>query len=371
MEPGRRRAWVALGLLLAAHPSLKRRLKPGSSNDEEGFDGSEESLDKALALLPPGTGDIFRGDFREWADKQIFAAGNTGVAIVTWEDATYPPLLRRLPDPPPSLYVKGALASMDRGSVAVVGSRRASLYGTRVAEELGGELAAWGVTVVSGAARGIDSAAHRGSLACGGPTVGVLGTGIDVVYPKENAALLDRISRCGALVTEYPMEAPPLAQHFPVRNRIIAGLSHAVVVVEAARDSGSLITARLAADELGLPVGVVPGPITSQTSQGCNDMIYDGAVPVRDVQDILDLLPDGARRRAHGLPVEDASDAAEGLDPEVRRALDRLDTHVAQSADELAASLQLASGVLLGHLLELEVKGLAARLPGGMYIKKH
>ncbi len=371
--PRRRRSWVAIGLLLSAHPRLKGHFSP-----EKVLSGGliERGVppDLGAPFLRPEEGRaIFTGTFPEWADKEILASEKAGVAIVTYEDSTYPPHLRNLPDPPPFLYVRGELPVGDAG-VAVVGSRRATPYGIKVAGDLGRGLAQAGLVVVSGLARGIDTAAHRGALAGDGRTVGVLGSGIDVVYPKENRRLFDEVAAQGALVTEFPLGTPPLAHHFPVRNRVIAALSEAVVVVEAARDSGSLITARLAADDLGLPVAAVPGPVTSKTSMGCNDLLYDGATPVRGVQDAIDLLPPAAREAARtawrGRSGGAGAEVQLNLPAEAERVLGALSLETGRSLDDLSSSVRLAPGALLGHLLELEIRGLAARLPGGLFVRK-
>jgi len=378
MDPTRK-GWLCLGLLFWVSPRYKSHICLRSVRPEGLLAQSIEALGNTLSLQPREAGDIFTRNFPDWADKEIEAAGKYGVAIVTLEDAGYPGRLKNLPDPPPFLYVRGRIEPEDAAAVAVVGSRRATSYGLRVAERIGGGLAEAGLTVVSGMARGIDTAAHRGAMASGGRTIGVLGSGIDVVYPKENRRMFERVAESGALVSEFPFGAPPQAHHFPIRNRIISGLSSAVVVVEAARDSGSLITARLAADELGLPVCAVPGPITSPTSEGCNDLIYDGAPPVRYVQDVVEELPAPVRRlaeenRSRRAPSQVSGDrgtaAAARLKRETRRVLNHLRHDEPRGADDLAASMGVAVSVLLAHLLELEILGLAAQLPGGLYIRK-
>jgi len=369
----RRRSWVAIGLLLSIHPRFKSHFHPEKVLSGGRIDRGAAAEVEALFLRPGPDRAIFSGNFPDWADKEILASEKAGVAIVTYEDSGYPPRLRNLPDPPPFLYVKGELPTGD-ASAAVVGSRRASPYGLHVAGGLGRDLAAAGVTVVSGLARGIDAAAHRGALSDGGRTVGVLGSGIDVAYPRENRRLFDQTAGQGALVTEYPFGAPPRARHFPMRNRLIAALSSAVVVVEAARDSGSLITAMLAADELGLPVGAVPGPVTSKTSVGCNDLLYDGATPVRDVADIIDMLPPAARDEARSAWLLRGGRPGGGpgrLEPHLREVLGALSPDTGLTLDDLSSRVRLATGVLLGHLLELEIRGLASQLPGGLYVRKH
>ncbi|HEY7204042.1 MAG TPA: DNA-processing protein DprA [Methylomirabilota bacterium] len=207
------------------------------------------------------------------------------------EDAEYPALLRPVPTAPACLHVRGRLVAGDALAVALVGSRRATPYGLSVAETMAADLAARGVTIVSGLARGVDSAAHRGALRVGGRTIAVLGSGIDSVYPPENRGLAAEIARQGALVSQFPSGTPPLPQNFPTRNAVIAGLSLAVVVIEAAERSGSLITARLAA-ELGREVLAVPGRVTAPESHGANRLIQDGAALALGWEDVVAALPE-------------------------------------------------------------------------------
>src|SRR5437762_9206972 len=205
-------------------------------------------------------------------------------------DTAYPANLREIQTPPGRLYVRGTLTEDDALAVAIVGARAATPYGVAVAERLAADLAARGVTVVSGLARGIDSAAHRGALRVGGRTIAVLGSGADVIYPPENRRLAARIEEGGAVVSQFAPGTPPLAHHFPLRNRVIAGLSLGVVVVEAAERSGALITARLAA-EFGREVMAVPGPVTSPASRGAHALIRDGAALVESGEDVIAELP--------------------------------------------------------------------------------
>ena len=374
MTDSRLKAWVALGLALTAHPRLRRGRGLEGVDPEAIVRGEGCDPSGAPSLRPDWVKAIFSGGFPDWADKQIKASRRLGVGILTFEEGGYPQSLRRLPDPPPFLFVKGGLTPRDDGAVAVVGSRGATPYGLGVAQDLGRALALAGITVVSGLARGIDTAAQRGAIEAGGRTLGVLGCGIDVIYPKENRRMFAEVARTGALVSEHAFGAGPHARHFPARNRIIAGLSAAVVVVEATRWSGSLITARLAADEMGLPVCAVPGSITSRTSEGCNDLIFDGATPVRGVMDVLGTLPEDARERASAaltaaISGAAADQSAAGLDPAALRVLGALDRDQPRCVDELAVSVGLASGPLLGHLLELELRGLAVQHAGGRYLR--
>ncbi len=216
----------------------------------------------------------------------------TGIAAscITRDEASYPVNLREIPMPPERLWVRGRVETDDTLAIAIVGAREATPYGLGCAERLAADLAARGITVVSGLARGIDSAAHRGALEAGGRTVAVLGSGVDVIYPPENRRLASDIAARGAIVSQFAPGTPPLAGYFPVRNRVIAGLSLGVVVVEAAEKSGSLITAGLAG-ELGREVMAVPGPLTSLMSRGAHRLIQDGAALVQGWEDVVAQLP--------------------------------------------------------------------------------
>jgi DNA processing protein len=266
----------------------------------------------------------------------------------------YPQLLQHLSDPPIGLFVKGDVPA--GRAVAVVGSRRASSYGRQVARMLGEEMGRAGVTVVSGMAIGVDTAAHEGALSVKGPTVAVWGTGPDQVYPQENRKLADKIADHGALVTEYPPGTPPRRYHFPQRNRIISGLAHAVVIVEAAARSGALITARLALEE-GREVLAVPGSIFSELSLGPNALLRMGARPLLTPKDLLDELS--------------AADAGEGCDQEPPAGLLRfLARGEAVSIDELASRTSTAINDLLPELLELELTAKIERLDDGRYCRR-
>ena len=220
----------------------------------------------------------------------------TGARALGRADAEYPARLREIPDAPETLSVRGRLLEEDALAVSIVGSRRATFYGLEVAELLAADLAARGVTIVSGLARGIDAAAHRGALRVGGRTIAVLGSGLDVVYPPEHRRLADEIAARGAVVSQFAPRTPPLPQNFPVRNQVIAAMSLAVVVVEAAERSGSLITARLAA-ELGREVLAVPGRITAAESRGANRLLQDGAHVAMGWEDVAAVLPERWKAR--------------------------------------------------------------------------
>ncbi len=220
----------------------------------------------------------------EWA-----LALKAGVQIVTWNDPNYPENLHQIEAPPPVLYLRGELCDEDRWAVAVVGTRRASVYGREVANTVARELAANGVTIISGLALGIDTVAHKAALLAGGRTLAVLGSGVDQLYPPENRGLAQMIAEHGAVVSEYALGTRPEAGNFPPRNRIISGLSKGVVIVEAGRRSGALITAHFAADQ-GRDVFAVPGNILHPGSAGCNGLIQQGAMPLLSVDDVLEQL---------------------------------------------------------------------------------
>ncbi|MFP4387942.1 MAG: DNA-processing protein DprA [Desulfococcaceae bacterium] len=287
--------------------------------------------------------------------------------VLTLADPAYPPALREIPDPPPFLYVHGQLNPSDR-AVALVGSRHPSPYGLRTARSLAAALSRHDVTVVSGMARGIDTAAHQGTLDAGGRTVAVLGSGLDKPYPPESRPLLDRIAASGAVVSEFALQAGPEAHHFPIRNRVISGLSLGTVVVEAAVRSGALITARLAAEQ-GREVFAVPGPIHSGRSAGAHRLPKDGARLVEGVDDILEELSAHLEATSSNpkRSVEPVSPPPD-LDPDAARlflALGEDPVHI----DELVRALSLDPARLMGLLLELELRGLVAQLPGKRFLR--
>ncbi|MEW6573041.1 MAG: DNA-processing protein DprA [Bacillota bacterium] len=281
-----------------------------------------------------------------------------GVGFVTLIDDDYPALLREIFDPPAALFFRGELRPAET-AVAVVGTRRCSNYGRSVAERLGRELAEAGVAVVSGLARGIDAAAHRGTLAAGGRTVAVLGTGLDVCYPSENQRLMEEIAVKGAVVSEFPLGMHGHPWQFPVRNRIIAGLSRAVVVVEAGERSGALITADLALEQ-GREVMAVPGNVTSPASRGPNNLLRMGARPVTCAGDILEGIGLGTLLgEIRGTP------ALNDLEAELLEMLGR----EMLSQENLIQRTGMPAHKVLAGLVYLELKGLIRSLPGGLYFR--
>lgn len=245
-----------------------------------------------LRLRPETIESIIKREFEPKAVEELENVKALGGDVLILDDGSYPPLLREIADPPMTLYVKGDWqACFDQPCVGVIGSRMCSTYGTNSSEMLARDLASRGLTIVSGLARGIDAAAHKGALAGGGRTIAVLGTGIDNVYPRENTGLVREIlANGGAVVSQFPLGTPPLKDNFPYRNRIISGLSYGVLIVEASERSGSLITARLAMEQ-NREVMAVPGNITSGNSYGTNYLIKSGAKLVQQWQDVVAELP--------------------------------------------------------------------------------
>ncbi len=294
-------------------------------------------------------------------DAEMARLDKEGIGYITYHEPSYPEPLKDIFDPPPGLFYKGNLISQDNTAIALVGSRRPTHYGKSVAEKVAAELAESGLTVVSGLARGIDSSAHRGALKAGGRTIAVLGNGIDVVYPGENRALQDNISLSGAVISEYPLGSPPEAWHFPVRNRIISGLSRAIVVIEASERSGALITADCALEQ-GREVLAVPGNINSPVSKGTNRLIKQGACLFEKVEDIFEEIGLGSlfgKSEIKTKPLPKMNRDEENIY--------RLLIGNTYDLDVIIDQTGLSAQEALAALMFLEIKGLLRQLPGGLY----
>ncbi|HYS54122.1 MAG TPA: DNA-processing protein DprA [Thermoanaerobaculia bacterium] len=289
--------------------------------------------------------------------RQVDAIRAAAVAIV---DGQYPALLREMVDPPFALFYRGDLSLLQRPMVAMVGSRRASAYGMNAAAHLARQLVSAGVVIVSGLARGIDAASHQAALEGGGKTVAVLGTGIDLVYPRSHSRLSRDIAEHGVVLTEFPPGTPPLAANFPIRNRVISGMTLGTVIVEATSRSGSLITARMAAEQ-GREVFAVPGSIFASGSEGTHRLIQYGAKLVHDANDILEELPGGLR-----LP--EATAPAEPESP-LREVLDAFSREEAMHIDMLASKLGRTVAHISEAVLQLELGGWLKALPGARYVR--
>jgi DNA processing protein len=317
-----------------------------------------EAASAVLAeLLSRRAGDhADAGTIRERAAAAIGRAAAQNIAAVPWSAVAYPAALATIVDPPLVLWMRGEAGALGQPSVAMVGSRAASPHGLAVAERLACDLATRGIVVVSGLARGVDSAAHRGALAGGGATIAVLGSGVDVTYPPEHAPLAREIERAGAVLSELVPGTPPLPLFFPLRNRIISGLVRAVVVIEAGDKSGSLITARLALDQ-GRDVLAVPGNVLSGRNRGAHALLRDGAKIVESADDILEELGIAQSGGRPGVPCPD--------DP----VLASLTHGEPADLDTIAERTGVTTARLLPRLLELELKGLVSRAGGGRFVR--
>lgn len=325
-----------------------------------------EASSKALSALPEIGNKLARAMKEQidekHAEEQLSQLDRHNAKLISILDDDYPEYLKRIYDPPPFLIIKGDLRPEDRLAVAIVGSRMSSEYGRQATELLVRGLVKQGLTIVSGLARGIDSIAHQAALADGGRTIGVLGCGLDVYYPPENKKLYENIARAGAVVTEFEFGARPEKFNFPARNRIISGLSRGVVVVEARKGSGALVTAQHAVDQ-NREVFAVPGNITSSPSQGANELLKQGAIPVTQAADILLALGvDPAVRAA-------AKERPRISLPEAEQLIyDTLSTQP-QLVDNLSNTVHRPIGEVLSLLLSLEMAGLVRQLPGKLFLR--
>ena len=331
---------------------------------------------KSALLRVRNIGDETAGAIANW-EKSVDLAGELkriaefGCHVLIQGDEHYPELLRQIYDPPPVLYVKGGLTAKDKNAVAMVGSRQTTHYGIETARKLAYQLAYVGVTVVSGGARGIDTAAHQGALSVKGRTVAVLGTGINLIFPPENADLFERISENGALITQFPFNRPADKQSFPIRNRIVAGMTLGTVVVEANTTSGALITANMAV-EAGRQVFAVPGRIDSPRSKGCHDLIKKGAKLCEGAEDILSefeyLFPTSNRPPSPG---ETGVLPALELSENEQKIYDAVKAEDETSIDEIIRASGLPSSAVSGVLLGLEMKRVVKQLPGKLFVRNN
>ncbi len=375
------RDWVALNMTLGIGPRAAAKLLERFGSAEAVYGATRAELEQ-LRLLPEAVDSIIARELQDKAEAEIENVKKLGADLLILDDGVYPSLLREIYDPPITLYVKGAWDQcLDQPCVAIVGSRRCSTYGQNAALMLARDLAQRGVTVVSGFARGIDAAAHRGALEGGGRTVAVLGTGIDQFYPRDHKKLADEIlERGGAVVTQFPLSTPPVSENFPYRNRIISGLSLGVVVVEAAENSGSLITARLAIEQ-NREVFAVPGNITSRNSFGTNYLIKGaGAKLVQQWQDIAAELPPqiaakllpppfGEKKKEKSL-ADQLALVPENLSGTEHAVFKLLSADNPAHIDALLDTTKLSISDLTAALLALEMRELVRALPGRCFVRK-
>ncbi|MEW5948957.1 MAG: DNA-processing protein DprA [Thermodesulfobacteriota bacterium] len=366
--------WMALHLIPGIGGVTYRQLIKVFGTPEEVFKAKETEL-TAIKGIRSATIEAIRNiASKERAAQELKLIRKYGVRILTFQDGAYPQNLANIYDAPALLYIKGNLSEADTFSVAVVGSRHATYYGQKAAEGLCRSLAGHGLTIVSGMARGIDTAAHLGALRGKGRTIAVLGSGLDIVYPEENKDLYHRIIENGAVISEYPLGTPPEPKNFPIRNRIISGLALGTVIVEATGKSGSLITANLALEQ-GREVFAVPGSINSLRSTGTHKLIKQGAKLVESAEDIVEELRPLKKFSPgpvlQGKKTTNCPPACIPRDilPEERDILALVEEYP-QHIDELVRRGNLVVQKVSSILLNLELKGLVQQLPGKLFVRK-
>ena len=358
-----REALVALNLLPDIGPVRVRNLLSRFGSAQAVLAATQADLSQVDKVGFKAANNIIRWRELIDLDGELRRIDQFGANIVTTDDSNYPALLRQIYDPPLVLYVRGTLRPEDAYAIAMVGTRQSTLYGRQTAERLARQLAASGVTVVSGGARGIDSASHEGALQSGGRTIAVLGTGLDIVYPAENVKLYQRIAEQGAVITQFPFGRKGDKQSFPIRNRIVAGMTQGTAVVEANRASGALITANFAT-EYGRTVYAVPGRVDSPRSAGCHDLIKDGAQLCESAEDVLTEF-------AH-------LQAIEPEEPEIpmptlshpEQHVFHVLTHEEMQQDEIIRRSELPAAQVSVILLQLEMKKLVQQHPGRLFTRE-
>jgi len=355
--------WIGLKAVPGIGNVTFRRLLEQFETPQAALSAPSAVLSRVRGVTPAIQEAITNGAWRDFAEAECLRLSASGARLVTFTSADYPKSLFEIPDPPPFLYVRGELRCHDT-AIAIVGSRRATAYGLQTTARLAESLASHGISVISGMARGVDTAAHKGALAANGRSIGVLGCGIDKVYPPENRKLFLEMAEKGGLVSEFPLGTLPLAENFPRRNRIISGLSQGVLVVEAAENSGSLITAQYALEH-GRDVFAVPGNISFSTSRGSNRLIKQGAKLVDCVEDILEELP-GFGMLTGGADRQPPTSRSFSLTPKeaaIYEVLARSPLHI----DDIISQTELTAGEVSSMLLHLELKGAITPLPGTHY----
>src|SRR2546426_12685727 len=373
--------WVALNMTPGIGPRAAVKLLERFGSAEAVFGATRAEVEQ-VRIPPEAVDSVIARDLHAKAESEIEQVRKLGGDILILDDGVYPSLLREIYDPPIVLYVKGAWSEcLDQPCIAIVGSRKCSTYGQNSALMLARELGQRGVTIISGLARGIDAAAHRGALEAGGRTVAVMGTGLDEIYPRDHRKLAQQIlDGGGALVSQFPLGVPPVSENFPYRNRVISGLSLGVLVVEAAENSGSLITARLAMEQ-NREVFAIPGNITSRTSFGTNYLIKGaGAKLVQQWQAVAAELPPQIAARLLPPPVgrkekekdlvDQLSLAPQDLSEKERTVFKLLSPDNPAHIDALVETSKLSVSQLTGTLLTLEMRELVRALPGKCFVRK-
>jgi DNA processing protein len=361
---------LALNMIDGIGPITIKRLLDAFGSAREILRTPADTLCRTTGIGPETARHIVKCAGSVDISDEMARIERLGLAILTLNDPSYPKPLKEIYDPPPVLYVKGVIEPEDAYSIAVVGARRCSHYGNATAERLSRQIVQHGFTVVSGLARGIDSAAHRGALHAHGRTIAVLGSGIDVIYPPENRPLAEKIAASGALVSEFPLGTTPQRGNFPLRNRIISGLSLGVLVVEAARKSGSLITVDLALQQ-GRSVFAVPGRIDSPASGGTHALLKEGAKLVESVEDICEEFPYLFQTGENRQPGADTSPPPRiKLSDDEQTVFDTLSGEET-SIDEITGACRLPASRVASALLTLELKRLVHQMPGKYFRRKN
>ncbi len=354
------RYWLGFNLVRGIGPMRLRMLLQAFGDVRSAWEAPEAALQE-ISLDRRALGNFLQVRKQVDLDEVLRRVEQVGATVYTWDSDDYPPLLRQITDAPPVLFVRGAVTPADEWAVALVGTRKATVYGREVAHRLAEELAANHVTVISGLARGIDSIAHKAALDAGGRTIAVMGTGVDYIYPAEHRQLAEAIVENGALVSDYPLGTHPESANFPARNRIISGLSLGIIVVEAGIKSGALITADFAADH-GREVFAVPGSILSPASAGCNRLLRDGAAIVTEARDVLETLhldQLAEKQVAREILPENATEAA---------LLDQLSPEP-QHLDALSRQLTLPVETISSALVMMELKGMVRQVAPLQYVR--
>ena len=370
--------WLALGLTPGLGPTRVRHLVERFGNVGAIFRASLTELE-ATGLLAVSAQALGTGKSLELAQEELEKAKIAGAKIVTFDDPVYPARLRQIYDPPLVLYVRGDVSVLSQPGIAVVGTRHPTPYGSGMAERLAIDLSAHGLVILSGMARGVDTAAHRGTIAAKGKTVAVFGTGVDVLYPKENTRLAEQILAFGGtLISEFPVGTFAAPQNFPIRNRIISGMSMGVLVVEAAEYSGTRITARCALEQ-NREVFAVPGNVTNKNSWGPNTLIKQGAKLVATWEDVWEELPENIRLALTPAKPDESPGAGTAslfpsdnqLSPHERKIFALLKADEATHIDEIVERLEpeMSSSEIFAALFELELNGKVRQLPGKNFVK--
>ena len=365
-------SWLALSLTPGLASRLSARLLRRFDSPDGVFRASLAELE--ACNLPASVAQaVFKKEALKRAEKELAAIRRiAGCRLLNWTEPEYPQALLQIYDPPVMLYVRGEPQILNLPSISIVGTRKPTLYGSQLAERLGRDLAARGLVIVSGMARGIDAIGHQGAMAANGRAIGILGTGIDVCYPKENKKLYEKVLERGAIISEFPIGTHPAPENFPVRNRIVAGIPLGVIVVEGAQYSGSLITARLAM-EFGREVFGVPGNVTQPVSFAPNQLIKQGAKLVTCAEDVIEELPTPVRAMLVQAEQPEAEQRnlllAASLNNSEKKLYELLSAEETRHIDDIVERSGLNSSVVLATLFDLEMKGIIRQLPGKQFSK--